>query len=387
MAGAPVRSSHLLPGLSCGLFVHTEHLPRSRAAVGGLDAVRDLLDEDGVGAIYTLPRRGARAAATACVAQTRVRSPEADILLDAARYSGSKRRRPASTGIDQSWLSLQHDDGLPLALTDSGFVSDGDVEGLRLILTQSEVAHRRAQARGRGVLAALPMAVSWLTDLADVLVDELNKVGTPVAVMFEHERDPLSARGAVPGLVAVLGAEVPVAVLRCDTSALGALAHGAAAVSVGDSSSTRHIPLARQGPGGGSAIPAAATLVPALLSYVHLDKIDAAIAAAPGLPLWTCDCRVCAGRRLDWIADSVEPAVAAFEHAVSALAMTARTLFADRRSIAWPTHWADAVRDAVGNHAPVAARTSSVSTWQAPAGLRAWLAHHERSGPPTVVPP
>jgi hypothetical protein len=384
-AGA-VPAARPLPGLTAGLFVHTVHRPKTGAPPAGLAAIRDLLDQDGIGVIYTVPpTRNRPAAATACVMQTRLRAPRADILLDAALYTGSARRKLARDGIDQSWLNHQHRDRLVWALTDSGYVADGDLEGLRTILSQSRVAHERAQARSQGVLATLPLAVGWLTERVDMLVAELNRASTPVALMLEHHHDPLGEPGAVDGLVTVLSADVPVAVLRCDTAVLGALAHGAAAVSVGDSSATRHIYPASTNPaGGGGGHPPVSTLVPALLRYVHLDKIDAAITAAANLPVWTCRCRVCRGQRLDWISDSTQPAVYAFEHAVSALATTARALFADTGSPAWPVRWGDAVRDAIAGHEAVA-RTGSAETWRTPASLRHWLAHYERSGPPTIV--
>jgi hypothetical protein len=383
----PVAAAHPLPGLTSGLFVHTVHRPNSGAPPAGLAAIRDLLDQDGIGVIYTMPSDRTRPAmATACVQQTRLRSPRADILLDAALYTGSARRKRAREGIDQSWLNHQHRN-LVWALTDSGYVADDDLGGLRTILTQAAAAHERAQARSQGVLAALPLAVSWLTERVDTLVAELNRVGTPVALMLEHDHDPLGAAGAVDGLVAVLGAEVPVAVLRSDTSILGALAHGAAAVSVGDSSATRHIYPARTGPaGGGGGRPLVSTLVPALLRYVHLNKIDAGVTAAPDLQVWICRCRVCHGRRLDWISDSTQPPVHAFEHAVSALAATGRALFADIGSSAWPVRWCDAIRDAIAGHEAVIDRTGSTTTWRPPEGLRQWFTHYERSGPAAAVP-
>jgi hypothetical protein len=381
-----VVAARPLPGLASGLFVHTVHRPKSGAPPAGLAAIRDLLDQDGIGVIYTVPANRTRAAmATACVVQTRLRSPRADILLDAALYTGAAQRKLGREGIDQSWLNHQHRDRLVWALTDSGYIADDDLEGLRTILTQAAAAHERAQARSQGVLAALPLAVSWLTKRADALVAELNRASTPVALMLEHVHDPLGEPGAIDGLVTVLGAEVPVAVLRCDTSILGALAHGAAAVSVGDSSATRHIYPVTTSTGGGGH-PPVSTLVPALLRYIRLDKIDAAITAAPNLPAWNCACRVCRGQRLDWISDSTQPAVHAFEHAVSALADIGRALFANIGSSAWPVRWSDAVRDAIAGHGVVIARTGSSKTWQASDSLRQWFTHYERSGPPTTVP-
>ncbi len=183
-----VAAARPLRGLSSGLFVHTVHLPNSGAPPAGLAAIRDLLDQDGIGVIYTMPSNRTRPAmATACVEQTRLRSPRADILLDAALYTGSARRKRAREGIDQSWLNHQHRN-LVWALTDSGYVADDDVGGLRTILTQAAAAHERAQARNRGVLAALPLAVSWLTERVDTLVAELNRVGTRHVLQAFAER-------------------------------------------------------------------------------------------------------------------------------------------------------------------------------------------------------
>jgi hypothetical protein len=377
-----VVAARSLPGLTSGLLVHTGGVPRKGAPPAGLAAIRDLLDQDGIGVIYTMPKDRNRAGtATACVNETRVRSPQADVLLDAALYTGANRKY-ARAGIEQSWVNHQHRDGLVWALTDSGYVADNDLQGLRSILNQAHTAHQRAEMKGQGVLAALPLAVSWLTERADVLLAELNTAGTPAALMLEHEWDPLGDPQAVEGLVAVLSADVPIAVLRCDTSVLGALAHGAVAVSVGDSSATRHIYPAK--PGGGGRIPPVSTLVPSLLSYIHLDKIDAAIAATPNLPTWSCACRVCQGQRLDWISNSTQPPVHAFEHAVSALATIGRALFTDITPATWPTRWADAVRDALTNHRAITAHSGWDKTQRSPTGLRRWLTHYERRGQATV---
>lgn len=383
---APSRVTSLCPleGLNTALFVHTVHLPNKGQPRAGVDAIRELLDQDGIGVVYTIPRsRGRLAIASCCVDQTRKRSPGADILLDAALYTGSKQRKLATHDIDLSWLSHQHRDGLRWALTDSGYVARGDLEGLQKILRQAARAHRSAQPRNRGVIAALPLASSWLTDEADILAQALHRASTPVALMFEDENDPLSCKNAVAGLVSVLQVDVPVAVLRCDMSVLGALAHGAAAVSVGDSSGLRHFYPVTDG--GGSSKPPVATLVPELLGYYHLTKIDDAITVTPDLPVWVCPCRVCGHRRLDWIANSTNLDVSAFEHAVSALADTARQLFGDavtaedRRRC-----WFQAIQRAQINHSEV--RASTGQPWEPKDALGRWITHYAETTSSTGVP-
>jgi hypothetical protein len=360
-------------------------MPKTSASPpAGVEAIRDLLDRNGIGVVYTVPGDHRRASnATICVAETRRRSPGAEILLDASLYSGTTRKQ-AAAGIDPAWLNHQHRDGLTWALTDSGYIGDTDLAGLDTVLTQAAREHDRAQARGKGVVAALPLAISWLTERADELAARVRTAAIPVAVMLEHTDDPLGVEHAVDGLVELLSCGAPVAVLRCDTSVLGALAYGSVVVSVGDSSSTRHfypIPKRKGGPPG--PVPAA-TLVPELLAYVRLDKIDDAITAAPGLGVWMCDCRVCGHQRLDWISNSTEPRVSAFEHAVSSLADTGRELFNNISAPARPASWASAVRHARANHAAIVARDGR--PWKPPTMLRRWLGHYERSNLPTDVP-
>lgn len=385
---SPVTSLRPLTNLVSALFVHTVHLPNRGYPYAGVNAIRDLLNRDAIGVIYTIPRGRSRlATATACVHQTRQRCPDADILLDANLYTGSTRKK-ATTGIDPSWVNRQHADGLRWALTDSGYVARGDREGLRRILQESAEAHQRAQLRNRGVLAALPLSTSWLTEQADVLAQAISQASTPVALMLEDENDPLSRKNAVTGLVSVLQVDVPVAVLRCDMSVLGALAYGATAVSVGDSSTLRHFYPIKDN--GGASIPPLATLVPGLLGYYHLTKIDDAITASPGLAVWLCSCRVCGGRRLDWIADAdpnlVRPDVAAFEHAVSALAGIARQLFGNSvPACERPARWFEAVRDAQINHSDVIAGTGG-QPWEPTGALGRWFSHYAQTTSTTSVP-
>lgn len=383
-APSPVTSLRPLEGLSTALFVHTVHLPNGgQPQTGGVEAVRELLDQDRIGVVYTIPRsKGRLGVASCCVNQTRRRSPGADILLDAALYTGSKRHL-ANKDIDLSWLNHQHRDGLRWALTDSGYIARGDRQGLQKILDQTAKAHDKVQVRNQGVIAALPLAISWLTDEADTLAQALCRASTPVALMLEDENDPLSRKNAVAGLISVLRADVPIAVLRCDMSVLGALAYGAAAVSVGDSSKLRHFYPSKDKSGGPT--PPLATLVPELLGYYHLTKIDDAITVTPDLPVWICPCRVCGHRRLDWIANSTRPDVSAFEHAVSALADTARQLFGDAVTAEDRSQrWFQAVQHAQVNHSAVIASTGQ--PWEPKDALGRWITHYAQTTSSAGVP-
>lgn len=61
-----------------------------------------------------------------------------------------------------------------------------------------------------------------------------------------------------------------------------------------------------------------------LLSYIRLEKIGDGMALNNQLPIWGCPCAPCGGRSLDWIANSVDSKLAAFQHSISALHAIAR---------------------------------------------------------------
>ncbi len=376
---SPVASLAPLEGINSALMIHTDHLPRDyRYPASGLDVIRDLLDEDGVGVVYTVPGQQQRNPnARACVDQTRRRSPQATVLIDADRYSGSSRKL-AGQGIDESWTNLQLNAGLRWAMTDSGFVGDRDLAGAKAILEGAARQHEAASRSGMGVIAALPLAGSWLTD-PQLLIGHIARVGVPVALMFEAEKDPLAVAGAVDGLVYLLNSGVPTLVLRTDTSGLGALSYGAAAVAIGDSSRRRHIyPQVDRDPNNWAPTPKPAALVPDLLGYFWLDRIRDAYQLNPELPVWRCDCRACAGRTIEWILNDQQPDVAAFQHSVSALASLARRFFDPTKSEAdWQLSWHGRVVDAQMTYSEVGGNNQ---IWSPKPELANWYSQYKRAG-------
>ncbi|MEB3980218.1 hypothetical protein OQ968_02945 [Mycobacterium sp. 663a-19] len=314
-----------LPGFGPGFMAHG---PASKA-----DLLAPLTRRAGVGAVLT-----SRDGATAGKAIRTVLgvNPAASVLADADRYSGSKRSVGAE-GMSVDWISMQLRAGCEWALTDSGYIPAGDRKALQRVLGWPAGSER--------VIVALPLALSWLTKERDELCAAINAAGMPVALMLEDETDPLSSEAAVTGLIEVLACDVPVLLLRSDTSTLGALAHGAAVVSVGTQSRYRHIyPLPDEDDDtqGGFTPPTSAFVTP-LLSFKYLDLIADLHTRDPDSYLWRCDCVVCSGRTIEWITTAVDRGTAAFEHSVAALALTAAQLLADASPpIRWQTMCAEA---------------------------------------------
>jgi len=132
--------------------------------------------------------------------------------------------------------------GLPWALGYPGYAG-----------SLADVASVLGQGRSLPARTIVPLAIQHqlLRDDAATLLALVNDQDKPVALILEHESDPFGTAGVVAGLVHVLHrAPVPVLLLRTDTSALGAISHGAAVGAVGARSSLRHVFPIKDSSGG-----------------------------------------------------------------------------------------------------------------------------------------
>lgn len=334
----------------------TVHAPAS--STGAVAAVCG--QEKKLGAVYTTPTTCSPASrfaqATAAVRQHATRTGSTDaVLLDAQRYSG-KRRTSGLEPQDLQWTAHQHQLGLPWALTDSGYIGERDLPALRNTL--GEGSRHDGQT-----IVALPVHHTWLAQHADQLRHQIEATGLPVALMLEHRDDPFGVGKTLQGFVEVLNARVPVCLLRCDISAVGALAYGAVVAAVGTKTSLRHIyPLQTKRGGGRPASTAA--IVPRGLLYKQLDRIREAVVADGDQTHWTCQCSFCAARTLDWLITSED----AFQHSLAALtALTEYVLSSpDPRGT-----WRERCRDA--QFVNIDIETTTGLDWQPPAFLGHWL--------------
>jgi hypothetical protein len=229
-------------------------------------------------------------------------------LVDANRYAGSKRTIGVAD-LDTTWVDTQLNAGLAFALTDSPYIPTGDREALRHVLTQ-------AKAMKRPVIATLPLGKGWLTHHSRDLREEIDRAGVPVGLILEHPKDPLGTQAAVRGLVDVLKAEPLVHMLRCDTSAIAAIAYGAAGGAIGTTTALRHLyPMPEEGKGGGGGNAKVAAWVPQLMTYVSLEKISDLVVNPSVTQYLTCWCTLCNGLTLDCIANEQE----AYTHSFFAL--------------------------------------------------------------------
>ena len=94
---------------------------------------------------------------------------------------------------------------------------------------------------GDEVVAVLALDSRWLVDGTDEILRVLNG-GGPLALILGDANDPLERRGAVRGLVEIIGELGPqLMVMRCDVGAIGAVACGARLGSIGTTTGVRHV--------------------------------------------------------------------------------------------------------------------------------------------------
>jgi hypothetical protein len=207
------------------------------------------------------------------------------------------------------WLDRQRAAGAPLLLTDSPRIARGDRPALRRAL-------RRWDTIDEPALVVLPIEAWWLRSGLAILSEEVRAAGRPVGLVLMHHYNTLDAAGSVAGLLAFMSAigGLPVMVLRCDISAVGAVAHGAFAGFVGMSARLRHGPLPIRLPretGGETSErdQAPAVLVPALHDYYKASRLPAFARASQDL--LRCDYPCCRGETLLEVSRLCEVSLAA----------------------------------------------------------------------------
>jgi hypothetical protein len=247
----PVASPPLAAALSPGIFPYLGGSARP-------DLLRSVVTACG-GAIVS-GKRGAKLAAA---------TP--GVLVDPAAYAPQPPNDPDALFDYDDWLMRQRAAGVPLILTDTPRIPNQDRSALQKALA-------RWAGIGEPVLVVLPVEPWWLRDGLPWLTEEVKAAGRPVAIVLLDQYNGLDAAGAVAGLLAFVSAvrPLPVVLLRCDISAVGAVAHGAFAGFVGWSAHTRHGPLPMRQPGRAEdRQDSPSVFVPALHEYVKAASLPA----------------------------------------------------------------------------------------------------------------
>ena len=292
------------------------------------------------------------------------------VLVDPAAY-GVPAAADAGPLFDyDEWLTRQQAAGVPLILTDTPRIRNDDRSALRKAL-------ERWASIDDPTLVVLPLEPWWLREGLPHLIEEVRAAGRPVAIVLLHRYNGLDTARALAGLLTFI-AEVeplPAVLLRCDISAVGAVAHRAFAGFVGWSANTRHGPLPMRRPdraeGEDERDDSPSVFVPALHNYVKTSKLPA-LARDRRMNLLRCGDPVCRGGSLLEIAELTETDLRAARllagrHNMASTEQVARRILATAEP---RDAWRDACRAGADASASLAESGVSLpsSRW-----LRQWL--------------
>ncbi len=221
------------------------------------------------------------------------------VLVDPATYSGTTGKNARQARADR-WPPARP------GLFDESEPQHGItvLQGGSLVSSGGRVQLAGALARPAGTRAT-PVVVAltprWFRGAGlDVLIGEVAAAARPVALVFADPFNLLDTAGTVAGLVQLIREvrPVPVALLRCDISAVGAVAYGAALGAVGLTTSSRHCPMPGPRPRPGATRDSSPRLfVPPLLDYIKASRFTELV-TEPDDPVWSCMCEACDGRSL-----------------------------------------------------------------------------------------
>jgi hypothetical protein len=259
------------------------------------------------------------------------------VPVDPALYDPRTASGPDALFDCDEWLIRQQAAGVPLLLTDTPRIRNRDRSALRKALARWETIDEPT-------LVVLPIENWWLRGGLSVLTEEVGAAGRPVAIVLLHRYNGLDAAGTIAGLLTFVGAvkPLPVILLRCDISAVGAVAYGSFAGYVGWSATTRHGPLPMRRPDDREADEdqSPAVFVPALHGYFKASSLPA-FARGGRLDVLRCDDPVCRGNSLLRIAQLSETGLqnarmlAGHHNIASTEQIACRVLSADEPRDAW----------------------------------------------------
>jgi hypothetical protein len=306
------------------------------------------------------------------------------VLVDPAAYAGLPATDAGPLFDYDEWLTRQQAAGVPLILTDTPRIRNDDRSALRKAL-------ERWAAIDDPALVVLPLEPWWLREGLPYLIEEVRAAGRPVAIVLLDRYNGLDAARALAGLLTFI-AEIeplPAVLLRCDISALGAVAHRAYAGYVGWSANTRHGPLPMRRPdraeGDDERDDTPSVLVPALHNYVKTSKLPA-LARDRRMNMLRCGDPVCRGGSLLEIAELSETDLRAGRLLAGRHNMASTEQLAHRiLSAAEPRDaWREACRAGADASASLAESAVSLpsSRW-----LRQWLDLGTHPSAPAEPPP
>lgn len=160
---------------------------------------------------------------------------ESEVLFDHAAYA-----RPEQEVNVRAWFEQQYRAGAHRLLSPGLWVDFSEDSSVFEQELELEV-QRVDAAEGAGSTLVVAMDHRWLTRHTDTTASVLADLDRPVALVLGSSADPLSAGGAVDGLINVAKASRQLTLMRIDHGGVGGVAFGAAHSSFGLRPVNRHV--------------------------------------------------------------------------------------------------------------------------------------------------
>lgn len=289
------------------------------------------------------------------------------VLVDPATYVPHEQGETTPGMFGDIWLERQQAAQPAVLLTDTSQIRKGDRASLQQALDRwSTVSEPTA--------VVLAIESWWLRGGLSCLVEEVQQAGRPVALVLLHHYNGLDAAGAVAGMVTLIRAvsPIPVVLLRCDVSAIGAVAYGGYAGFIGTSSTRRHgsLPMRRSRQDlTADRDKSPSVFVPRLHQYLKASRLPA-VTRRNDDDILRCDDSHCRGESLLRIArlaelDIRQARAEAAHHETASMERLARTILtASEPKDVWWEH----CRSGADTAARLSAQGFAPSAW-----LSQWL--------------
>lgn len=172
------------------------------------------------------------------VRRLRQQGLDVPVLFDGMGYAGNDLR-------PEAWVATQRGAGADRVTLPGVFVAWDKTDTAVFASTALEQDRLATDLDATSLLA---IDARWIARRPADVLSVLSETSRPIALVLADRGDPLSLNGAVPGLRQLIGRVPRLSLLRTDHGGVGALAFGAAHVSMGLTTTTRHFAAAGMSP-------------------------------------------------------------------------------------------------------------------------------------------
>ena len=272
------------------------------------------------------------------------------IAVDPEHYTDDRARKPQQQlplEQPQEHVLAQTRVKARLLLAPSNFPTDRSEKSIQKQLEAGKAFSEAAQKSHPQLPAVVPVVIRS-DELRDGRwIEPIKSSGLPIATVFAGYTNPLAKPDRVEGAIKVIEAAHFACVLRCDMSAVGLMAMGAATSAIGTSSGVRQLWL-RSRRRGRQAASSGSIFVPKAAGWMPSAWLKAARLEDEFEGVFGCDCVVCGegGDVRVLVSPNAEPHLQQ-EHSIAAAVRLAHTVLKAKDPV---SAWTNVCRRAVATY-------------------------------------